>query len=622
MTVETEEAAAEAVPIEYTGNFEADFQEACRKRSFKPFSVLTVHSPLPPLPIPLTPRPQSVSGDNPATDENGDHVPLEGEEKPAETVDRNNVVEVEGPAGKETDEQQSMQDQQTLSPPVMSYRSRFRFTPTMVLETGEGDEEEELQKLEVRGWQISAEMVQILASLIVSCGTFTHLIFWNCGLTSGHITHMVPTLPLTFIRVLSLDQNPLVPGSSFAELMGEDSPVRHLSLRSNNLGDVGAKAIAEQLAVNKTLIGLNLWDNRIGKEGSEALAEALKVNQTLTSLSLGLNNIGDEGANAIAKALSNLPLSHEELASRRKAMADLDKQRKDQEEDPTVGKKSKLRNLTSGGPAAATSGNNRNSSAKMGTRVQSIESLENSPAATSKTPSKPAAAIDPKTKKPVKAGATTAKPEAAAAKAAPVAAPAAVGKTKASDAAAPTAASAKKGASAVTVAEDKTAAKGGKAGVKGAAAVPTKGGKKGKAEEAKEEVDEMPDPTPASEPMFEHQGQWYVLGNRTLTSLNLYGNGIREDGMKNLWEALQEQEATADHAPEGCIGLFRLTLQANPCETASSPLHAQLITYLNGRNPYYENRDAGSETENGGAVGPDGDKVAEAGTVIPEETTA
>jgi len=76
-----------------------------------------------------------------------------------------------------------------------------------------------------------------------------------------------------------------------------------LTLWSNNIGDDGAKAIAEALKVNVVLTELRLGGNTIGNEGAKAIAEALKVNTVVTELNLGLNFIGDIGAKAIAEAL-------------------------------------------------------------------------------------------------------------------------------------------------------------------------------------------------------------------------------------------------------------------------------------------------------------------------------
>ena len=81
--------------------------------------------------------------------------------------------------------------------------------------------------------------------------------------------------------------------------------VTTLFLGINNIGDEGAKVIAEALKVHAVLTTLRLDNNKIGVEGAKAIAEALKVNAVLTTLSLNYNQIGDEGAKAIAEALKS-----------------------------------------------------------------------------------------------------------------------------------------------------------------------------------------------------------------------------------------------------------------------------------------------------------------------------
>jgi Ran GTPase-activating protein (RanGAP) involved in mRNA processing and transport len=86
-----------------------------------------------------------------------------------------------------------------------------------------------------------------------------------------------------------------------------------LHLYNNNIGDDGAKAIAEALKVNVVLTTLGLSNNNIGPEGAKAIADALKSGTAmLSNLELGSNNIGPEGAKAIVKSgtaiLKNLEL--------------------------------------------------------------------------------------------------------------------------------------------------------------------------------------------------------------------------------------------------------------------------------------------------------------------------
>jgi len=56
-----------------------------------------------------------------------------------------------------------------------------------------------------------------------------------------------------------------------------------LGLHQNKIGDSGATAMAEMLAVNSTLQSLSLPSNSIGSHGASALAKALASNRTLTA---------------------------------------------------------------------------------------------------------------------------------------------------------------------------------------------------------------------------------------------------------------------------------------------------------------------------------------------------
>ena len=92
-----------------------------------------------------------------------------------------------------------------------------------------------------------------------------------------------------------------------AHLIAAKLPVlTTLILWKNNIGDEGAKAIAEALKVNTVLTVLYLGENNIGDDGAKAIAEALKVNPVKTTVLLGDNNIGDEGAIAIAEVLKDI----------------------------------------------------------------------------------------------------------------------------------------------------------------------------------------------------------------------------------------------------------------------------------------------------------------------------
>jgi hypothetical protein len=108
---------------------------------------------------------------------------------------------------------------------------------------------------------------------------------------------------------------------AIAEALKVNAVLTKLYLRNNyihvHVSRVsGAKAIAEALKVNAVVTELDLGANNIGNEGAEAIAEALKVNAVLTKLWLVSNNISADGAKAIAEALKvNTVLTKLELGS-------------------------------------------------------------------------------------------------------------------------------------------------------------------------------------------------------------------------------------------------------------------------------------------------------------------
>jgi hypothetical protein len=110
----------------------------------------------------------------------------------------------------------------------------------------------------------------------------------------------------TSLTSLYLSNNNIGPvGAQYiAEALKHNTSLTQLSLRSNNIGDDGAKAIADALKENTSLTKLDLSWNNIGDDGAKAIADALKENTSLTKLDLSSNCIGDDGAKAIADALN------------------------------------------------------------------------------------------------------------------------------------------------------------------------------------------------------------------------------------------------------------------------------------------------------------------------------
>jgi len=76
-----------------------------------------------------------------------------------------------------------------------------------------------------------------------------------------------------------------------------------LDLSCNNIGDEGAKMIADALKVNQRLKTMSLIGNIIGDDGAKFIADTLKDNHCLKMLLLSNNSICDDGAKMIADAM-------------------------------------------------------------------------------------------------------------------------------------------------------------------------------------------------------------------------------------------------------------------------------------------------------------------------------
>ncbi|KAI9206984.1 uncharacterized protein BJ171DRAFT_495373 [Polychytrium aggregatum] len=560
-----------------TGNFITDYNEACKKLVLNPMKIQKIGHPLPPLPTPVAPLHVAKSSQILASgiDMNASQ-PLD--ENALATVPSEGHLADETAPGHETSTANLRQDltestaqigsshlvlpSKPTGPVPVKYNSRYRFTPTIDVELSDNEDEEEIYKLEVRGWRLDVRQVDVIACIMHTCTTITHLTLWNNGLDEAHFASIVAAVHQGSIRHLVIDQNPAIPEQLYAFLVIDDSALKTLCLRGNRIGDPGAKSLASVLKSNRTLQALNLWDNRIGKEGAGELAEVLKFNSTLMSLSLGHNNIGDEGAAAFAKVLSNYPLHNDEIMSRKKALAEIDKQRKEQEEDQ-ASKKTKGRLATS--HAGRVSSANQTKKADEPAPPKGGPQDKNAKKGAAPAPAKAAG----------KKGAETSKKEEPKS----VAGNAGAGKGG-------------KGGekAAVVAADEKSKGKDAKKTAAAAAAPVAKGGKKGKAEEIKEDVEETGD-SGNIEPMFEVNGQWFILGNRTLNNLNLSRNSITAAGLKAILDAVVEQESTAENMTEGIIGVFRVSLQDNVFE-ASHPQFLQLQTCLKQRNPFYEHTES------------------------------
>ena len=187
------------------------------------------------------------------------------------------------------------------------YISRYKLTATIDIEPKDGDDSlDSLYKLEIRGYKLSLAMSDVFNTISNSMNNLVEINLYNCRLNEQHISFINNLMVLGSLRIVSIDRNPLVPEAAHASLLAEWSCIRLLSLRGNNIGNIGAKAIALALKSNRILVSLDLFGNKIQKYGAAGLAEALKDNNVLQSLNLGKNCLGDGGVSVLTEAYKRL----------------------------------------------------------------------------------------------------------------------------------------------------------------------------------------------------------------------------------------------------------------------------------------------------------------------------
>ena len=89
-------------------------------------------------------------------------------------------------------------------------------------------------------------------------------------------------------------------------LIGEYCVLNSLILASNRTGHYGAKAIAQALSKNRTLIHLDMTRNDIDDSGLRMIAESLETNDSLVSLKLYYNHFDQSSLQEFHK-LRNKP---------------------------------------------------------------------------------------------------------------------------------------------------------------------------------------------------------------------------------------------------------------------------------------------------------------------------
>ena len=104
-----------------------------------------------------------------------------------------------------------------------------------------------------------------------------------------------------------LNDNPIgVPSAkAMAEVLCYNRTLVAMQLSNADIDAEGAALIARELETsNRSLLQLDLSQNQIQNDGAKAFAKALRVNDILTTLCLAVNEIGEEGSAALADGLS------------------------------------------------------------------------------------------------------------------------------------------------------------------------------------------------------------------------------------------------------------------------------------------------------------------------------
>lgn len=148
---------------------------------------------------------------------------------------------------------------------------------------------------------------------ILEADRFADLSFADCNLGSDIVDNLAEAVDgSSILRSLNLAQNPL--GMGGAALIGADSGLSSLNLDNTNLGDEGAKSVANFLRLPTCRIEeLRIGMNSISDTGAKALSHTILPGLPLRRLSLYANDITDAGAQAIAAALEASPEVIQEL---------------------------------------------------------------------------------------------------------------------------------------------------------------------------------------------------------------------------------------------------------------------------------------------------------------------
>jgi hypothetical protein len=178
------------VSYDFTGNFEVDFQELSKRAQLSPFSIVKLGFPLPPLPgtrttaaNPVLGQSQNITTPNTATESLPPLIEATNsqnglmEEKAQSTASATQQISL--PVSAPTSMLSSHAASQVvlpISPKSLTYTSRYKYTPSILLEVGDEDDDE-VAKASVRGWKLSTPIFDVFTSCVAASNSLQSLTF-------------------------------------------------------------------------------------------------------------------------------------------------------------------------------------------------------------------------------------------------------------------------------------------------------------------------------------------------------------------------------------------------------------------------------------------------------------
>jgi len=296
-------------PYQCTGKFNDDFQILCKRSKLKFIPMI-----MPRAKRPITPPPVETKFERIRLKKYS-----EGSQASISVIEAKAQLSQIGSEGEENATAKEIEP----VPKTYVIKDNYEFyKPKIQVEMENADKSETVNEIFIRGWKVESQIMDVFQQCLPTLVNLTSLNLWSCGLNSESIEALANFLPsCANLKNLNLDGN-VVKEESFDKLiLTENTLLQSLSLRNCCITDKGAsllgKAIGETKRQNNKLLTLNLSSNDITDIGAIEIAKGLRTNRNLLVLNLSGNQIEDAGAEALAETLYRFKLSHDEIVYRR-----------------------------------------------------------------------------------------------------------------------------------------------------------------------------------------------------------------------------------------------------------------------------------------------------------------